>query len=200
MISSKPTSMYLASLETEWTTTSDSLSNKCYVASDMAPMSQLYTNNVTATHTRSSTVLMRTGSNGTTTIMPIDKKADEWKPGDNAKMDAFPTVIMTEDAAVQDNKYLTSYVVAFASTNIINKEWTSNSAVANLNFTLDVFNTVSGITDNPFNFVAKTISSENYYVYVTKANEIAIRVIFMGIIPVALLVTGIVVWARRRTR
>ena len=200
MISSDPASMYLTSLETEWTTTSDSVANKCYVASDIAPMSQLYTNNTTATYTRTSTVLMRTGSNGTTTIMPINEQADKWKPSDKAELDAFPTIIMTEDAAVENNTYLTSYVVAFASSKFVAEEWTANTAVANLNFSLDVFNTVAGITDNPFNFVAKTITTENYYVYVTKANEIAIRVIFMGIIPVALLVVGIVVWARRRTR
>ena len=200
MISSDPTSMYLTSLETEWTTTSDSVVKKVYVASDIVPMSQLYTNNTTATYTRSSTVLMRTGSNGTTTVMPVDQKADEWKPSDKAEMDAFPTIIMTEDATVENNTYLTSYVVAAASSKFIGEDWTVKNATTNLNFTLDVFNTVAGITDNPFNFVAKTITTENYYVYVTKANEIAIRVIFMGIIPVALLVVGIVVWARRRTR
>lgn len=200
VISSDPASMYMTSLETEWTTTSDSVVSKCYAASNIVPMSQLYTNNNTATYSRTSTVLMRTGSNGTTTVMPIDQSAETWKPSSDAEMDAFPTIILTEDADVLDSTYITSYVAAFSTSMFVSSDWTQMTNVANLNFTLDVFNTVAGITDNPFNFVAKTITNENYYVYVTKANEIAIRVIFMAVIPVLLIVVGFVVWIRRRTR
>ena len=199
-ISSDPLSMYLTSLKTDWTSTSDSVANKCYATSNMVPMSQLYTKNNTSTYSRTATILMRTGSNGTTTVMPLDQDKATWKPASDAVLDAFPTAILTEDASVDSGTYITSYVAAFATSKFVSSDWTQYSTVANLNFTLDVFNAVAGITDNPFNFAAKTISNETFYVNVTSAKETAIRIIFMGVIPVVLVVTGFVVWIRRRRR
>jgi hypothetical protein len=63
---------------------------------------------------------------------------------------------------------------------------------------LDVFNASIGLSNVPFNFVSKTITAQRY-----AQNETGVAVIkytFMLVVPVALIVGGIVVWIRRRTK
>ncbi|MBO5908434.1 MAG: Gldg family protein [Clostridia bacterium] len=199
IISEVPTSFYLESLNTDFTTLSDSLSGKCYATSNVVPMTQLYTNSTTGNYTRSSEVLMRTGGSGTTTIMPVDADYKNWSPTSNATYDAFPAVIATEDSVtVNDSELAASYVVAFSSADFISIDWTQYSAVANINFSLDVFNYVTGSADNPFNFVAKTITNDSFLVNVTAEKTLAMKIIFVAVIPVITIAIGVFVWIRRK--
>lgn len=193
------TQILMASRKTDYTTNADSLSNNTYVSAQLVPMTQLYSANTTATYVRESEVLMSTASNKTVTIMPIDQKAGEWKPASDAKYDVYATAIMTKDAVSLNGKFVSSFVTAFASTDIISDNW-NRSLVANVNFTLDVFNASVGISDSPFNFVAKTITNESYAANVTKSSENIVKYTFMLVIPLALFVTGIAVWIRRRSK
>ncbi len=199
-ISENPTDMYLLSQETEYTTVSDA-SKKYYVGSNMVPLSQIYADSSTATYTRNTTILMRTASLGQTTIMPIDQNAQTWKAPDDAERTTFPAIIMSEDSAITDNKeYVSSYIVTFATDKFISKDWLSYDIVGNANFSLDIFNTVSGVSDNPFNFVSKTIKNENYTINVTSAKVNAIKIIFMAVVPLSLVSIGTFVWIRRKRK
>lgn len=171
-----------------------------FAVGNTVPMTVLYPKNVTATHIRSTEVLMRTGGYGTTTIMPLGEDATTWKPESGAKYDAYPTIILSKDEMSQeDHSIATSYVVAFASTEFIANEWVDNySAVANDHFVLDIFNSASGMTENPFNFAAKTITNEKF---VTKeSNQLTVKIIFMAVIPVLIMATGITVWIVRKRK
>ena len=89
-------------------------------------------------------------------------------------------------------------MVVYSGTNFISKEWVDYSYVSNLNIVLDTVNHCSGATDNPFNFVAKTIVNDNYLARVTETNATTIKIIFMAALPVILVATGLVVWIRRK--
>ena len=198
-IAKDPTSFYYRSLETDYTKTADSLSNICFTAANSVPMRQLYENSSTATYVRKTTVAMRTAS-GTVVVMPAGESKDTWKPESDTDKDAYPTVIVSEDQATVGSDFVFSGVAAFASADFISSDWSQYTSVANLNATLDITNYLTGSTDNPFNFVAKKLTNEDFRVNVTESKTLAIRIIFMAVVPIIIVAVGITVWIRRKTK
>ncbi len=196
-----PKAFYHASTSTDHTARADT--KGYYIVSNTVPMKVLYPKNVTATYARSTEVLIRTGGYGTTTIMPVGADAATWKPGDDGAevtYDAYPTVIMSKDeTTLEDHSFASSYVVAFATEEYIYNEWiTEWTNVANDHMTLDIFNSVSGLSESPFNFVAKTITEERFYA--TENAKLTVQIIFMAIVPVAIVALGITVWVVRKRK
>jgi len=64
----------------------------------------------------------------------------------------------------------------------------------------DITNYLTGSTDNPFNFVAKKLTNEDFRVNVTESKTLAIRIIFMAVVPIIIVAVGITVWIRRKTK
>ncbi len=193
-----PKDFYHKSTGTEYTTRADG--KGYYVVGNTVPMKVLYPKNITATHTRTTTVLVRTGGYGTTTIMPLGEDSTKWKPKDDATYDAYPTVVLSKDEKVlEDNSFASSYIVAFASTEFIGSEWIEEwTNIANDHMTLDIFNAVSGMSETPFNFVPKTITEERFYT--TENAQRTVKIIFMAVVPVIVVAIGITVWiVRKRT-
>lgn len=193
-----PTSTTLVSTETDYTKKADAIKDSYYVAGDLVPLRQIYETSNTATYSRSTSALMRTGSNGTVTIMPVTEDPTKWTPASDAVLDAYPTAILSEDAVSINAEYITSNVIVYSGTNFISKEWVDYSYITNLNIVLDTVNYCSGATDNPFNFVAKTIVNDNYLALVTETNATIIKIVFMAALPVVLIITGLAVWIRRK--
>ena len=198
-IANDPTSFYYRSLETDYTKTADSLSSICFTAANSVPMSQLYETSSTATYVRTTKVAMRTAG-GTVVVMPAGESKDTWKPESDTDKDAYPTVIVSEDQATVGSDFVFSGVAAFASADFISSDWSQYTNVANLNATLDITNYLTGSTDNPFNFVAKKLTNEDFKVNVTESKTLAIRIIFMAVVPIIIIGTGITVWIRRKTK
>lgn len=196
-MASDPTTIYQTSLRTDYTSNVDSRFD-LYIASNSVPMKQLYNTHTTPSHARTATVLMSTASNATTTIMPIDQKASEWKPTNDMEHDAFPTAIITEDAVSIDGQFALSHVVAFAASDFIAHDWSLYRNIGNLNYTLDVFNASVGLSDTPFSFVSKSITVERYDSSAVAVN--IIRCVFVAAVPLALVAVGVTVWIRRRRR
>lgn len=198
-IANDPTSFYYRSLETDYTKTADSLSSICFTAENSVPMSQLYETSSTATYVRTTKVAMRTAG-GTVVVMPAGESKDTWTPESDTDKDAYPTVIVSEDQATVGSDFVFSGVAAFASADFISSDWSQYTNVANLNATLDITNYLTGSTDNPFNFVAKKLTNEDFKVNVTESKTLAIRIIFMAVVPIIIIGTGITVWIRRKTK
>ncbi|MBO5746284.1 MAG: Gldg family protein [Clostridia bacterium] len=188
----EPTMMSLESTESDYTKSADSL-GKYYGDKNMVYMKQLWENSTTATYTRETEALLNTASFGMTTIMPLN--ADKgWKPAENAQLAKFVTAILSEDGDTVDNKLVSSYVIAFASSDFIGEDFATDT-FANLNLVLDTANFATGNTDAPFNFVPKTIVNTSYNT--TEAATKAIRIIFIAIVPIIVIAGGIFVWIRR---
>lgn len=198
-IANDPTSFYYRSLETDYTKTADSLSSICFTAENSVPMSQLYETSSTATYVRTTKVAMRTAG-GTVVVMPAGESKDTWTPESDTDKDAYPTVIVSEDQATVGSDFVFSGVAAFASADFISSDWSQYTNVANLNATLDITNYLTGSTDNPFNFVAKKLTNEDFKVNVTESKTLAIRIIFMAVVPIIIVAVGITVWIRRKTK
>ena len=196
--SGDPKDFYHVSTGTDYTSRADG--KGYYVVGNTVPMKQLYPESVTATYARTPEAVMRTGGYGTTTIMPVGEDSTKWKPADNADTDAFPTIIVCKDeATLEDRSFVESYIVAFATDEYLNGEWINNwSNVANDHVVLDMFNAVSGMSDNPFNFVAKTITDERFNT--TESAQLTVKIIFMAIVPILVLASGITVWVVRKRK
>lgn len=162
-------------------------------------MKQIWQSFPDATVTRETFGIMSTASFGFTTVMPIDADPKEWTPAKDAQMDKFVTGIVCEDSTAIDNKFHSSYVVAYASADMISKDWKINSNI-NFNVILDTFNHATGLSENAFNFVPKTIQTQNYGASVTEAKILTMKWIFMGAVPVVVVGLGIFVWIRRKRK
>ena len=194
-----PTKLMIESAGSEYTKTSDSIGKYC-LANNIVHMKQLWPTSNTATYTRETTVILRTASNGFTTVMPLDADINAWTPEDGADKDKFITAIFARDDGVVDSSIVSSCVVAFAAADFIGTEYSTEYSTGNLNVVLDTFNEVTGNADTAFSFVPKTIITETYKDKVTENNVIVIRVIFMISIPIIVVSAGIVIWIRRKRK
>lgn len=195
-IATQPTKILMESAQTEYTEVSDKGGKYC-LADNLVKMEQLWPSSVTATYTRETTVLLRTVSAGKTAIMPIDADK-EWAPASDAYKDKFITAMLARDDASVNNSLVSSFVLAFASSDFISNEHRTKYSTGNLNVALDTFNEATGNADAAFSFVPKTITNETYTV---KENEAkAVKWIFMLGVPVVILAVCAVVWIRRKRK
>lgn len=196
--SNDPTMIILESTGSDHTKTSDTL-GKYYAGSNLVKMEILWPSNSTATYARNVESVMATASLGLTTVMPLDKNIENWKPAGDAALDKYITGVVSCDEGKSDNKFVESYVVAYASADLIKEEFSADS-FGNVNLVLDTFNVASGNADTPFAFVPKTIETVNYTANVTEGKTLAIRIIFVAIVPVLVICSGVFVWIRRKRK
>lgn len=186
------TQMFLASLENEFTEPTDA-KGLTYVSNNIIPMNKRFDK----ADKRISQVILQTSKN--TIVKPIDAGVN-WAPSEDAKGSAYPAAIVTYEESVYNNEKLsTSHVVAFASADFISNSLVNNNSVGNLNYTVDIFNKVTG-QDDTYTFVAKTITNESYQDQISETSVLAIRIIFMAVVPIILVIVGVIVWIRRKNR
>ncbi len=196
-VSNNPTQMLVETVETDYSEGSDETQKYCLL-DNMVYMKQLWPSNNTATYTRTAEVIMRTVSMGKTAIMPLGA-ADDWTPADGAETYKFPTAIFSHDDETYEKKYVSSFIVAFASPDVISTEYNQNN-VANMDITLTTFKEVVGTADSAFSFVPKTIEIEDYYNNITEKKVVVIKWIFMGAVPITVVALGVFVWIRRKSK
>lgn len=192
------TQLLMETIETDYTESSKDMGKYC-VAKNIVYMKQLWSNNSTATYTRTAEVIMNTASLGYTTLMPLGVDIKDWKPAENAERFKFPTAIFSHDDEIYESKYVSSYIIAFASAEMISGSYNQNS-VANMDITLKTFKEVVGTADSAFSFVPKTIKVEDYRSKVNQKKVNVMKWIFMAAVPVAVVVLGTVVWIRRKSK
>ncbi len=189
-----PATIGLNNLATEYTASANSLS-RIYVATNNLPMRTSYESD----GNRVTTALMQTGD--TTVIRPNDAD-DTWSTSD-AVQDTFDTAILSVDT-IYDENYTArmSYVAAFSSEDFISEAWASQYAglVGNTEFVLSLVNNITGRDATDISFTQKTIESSSFTAQVTVAKSNVVLLIFVIIIPLAVIVTGIIIWIRRRNR
>ena len=133
-------------------------------------------------------------------VQPKGADAD-WKPAENEPTTQFDAAILSKDTINKEGfTQVSSYLVAFASTDLINSNWTQYSTVANLDIVLATANSITGRADSEIAFVTKSITTESFADQVTKASAITILVIFVGVVPITFVILAIVVWIRRKNR
>jgi hypothetical protein len=112
----------------------------------------------------------------------------------------YTTAILTRDTSYEYNSSgVSSYVIAFSSTDFISSVWSQYPTVYNKNLSLHLANLIGDI-DNDIEFVIKTISTQDFAQRVTFASSLLVLVIFVVLLPAASIATGIVIYIRRRSQ
>ncbi len=138
-------------------------------------------------------------TNDTVTVKPT-AAAENWKPDGDALLKSYPNLIVTAENAVIDEKQYTSYVAAFSSYEFIYSAWVDANTL-NLDAALGTALYTSGMdSDSTITFVPKTIEQDSFADKVTQASSNAVFVIFIVLIPIAIVAAGIIVFIRRRKR
>jgi len=110
-------------------------------------------------------------------------------------------LIVTEEESIVDNQQYLGYVAAFSSIEFIYSDWAQYESLINLDAAVKTAVYISGMdTANKMTFVPKTITVESFADSVTESSGLVIRLIFAVVIPISLIVTGFVVWFRRKRR
>lgn len=132
----------------------------------------------------------------TTTEAP--KGVEEWSEADSAGKSNYSTIIETTEMKYIDNEPQESRVTVFSSPFFLSSEYNESASVANKDLTLAMADRASGAGNSDISFVSKTITNESFYESVTEGSANAIKVIFMFVLPLAVLAMGIVIFVKRR--
>lgn len=183
----------MTSKKSDYTSSTDSL-GRLYLCGGNIPMSVRFESQ----GNRTTTEVMATSD--TVVVRPLGA-GEDWTPDNSAKQ-ALSSVIVSQDMVYGSNhEELKSYLLAFSSVDFVSDDWLNfTGTVGNMELTLGVFNQLSGRNADEVTFTNKTISVESFSDQVTVLASNIVKIIFVGIVPVAVLVIGIVIWSRRKNR
>ena len=131
-----------------------------------------------------------------TVAVPVGTDAEG--AGDYAK-ESYAAVIQSEMSDYDDdNNKISSYVFAFDSYEFISSAYNEQSSVSNKNLTLACAERAVGAENTGISFVSKTITNESYSDAVSESSANAIKIVFMGALPIAAIAMGIYIYFRRK--
>lgn len=149
-----------------------------------------------ATTERTVTALMQTLE--TTVVAPVGAAAD-WADYTDDDKQQFDCVIQSVESDYDsENNRLTSYVMAFSSVEFVQSTWASYSDLCNQDIVMACTDRAAHVGDNSKTFTAKVITNQSFASSVNETNTKVVTVVFMVIIPIAVIAVGIVVFIRRR--
>ena len=128
---------------------------------------------------------------------PLNSPAG-WTPPSDAQKGPFQLVGLSSYQKYDaDNKLMESDVVVIASLDFLgNDQYANSPQIGNRQAVLELTGQLVG-RGASISFVSKTISTTSFTAPVASTVRIA-AIVFMGIIPVGLVVLGIIIWVRRR--
>jgi len=156
----------------------------------MAPGARPLTLTFEASGGTTTTALIK--SSETSVIQPIDADKN-WDPTAQTPQSyvigAASTRLKYEE---ETNKELTSTLVVVSTPDF----FIADDSFLNAEYTVEMFNSLAGKEDTALNIIPKHESSDTIEVTVAAASTIL--VIFVFILPIAIFVTGLIIWFRRR--
>ena len=134
----------------------------------------------------------------TVVAAPTGVSAD-WTPNDSYVKKAYPTVLESAKSSYnEDNEEIASYVTVFSSVDFLDSEYNESSSVSNKDITLFSANRGAGAEDTGISFIFKEITNESFADSVNEQTANIIRLIFVVLLPIAVIIAGVVVYFRRR--
>lgn len=129
---------------------------------------------------------------------PVGSAAD-WSGYTEDDMKTYASVIEAKKADYDsDNNEIASYVYAFGSVEYIQSTWAENERVSNKNIVLACSERAANVEDTGISFISKTITNETFSDMVTSKSSSIIAIVFIGVLPLIMLVLCIVVYIKRR--
>lgn len=118
---------------------------------------------------------------------------------DSYEKKSYSTCIVSEKLNyLEDNAEATSHVCVFSSTYFLTSEYNESSSVSNKNLSLAVTEMACGSGKSDICFVTKSIENESFADSVTQGSSNLIVLIFMILLPIAMIASGIVIFIKRR--
>lgn len=131
-------------------------------------------------------------------IAPVGASSD-WSDYTEDDTKQFDSVIQSVESDYDsDNNLLTSYVMAFSSVEYVQSTWASYSELCNQDIVMACTDRASHVGDTSMTFTSKVIENESFASSVTAGSSKAVNIIFMFVLPIAVIAVGIVIYVRRR--
>lgn len=128
----------------------------------------------------------------------VPTSSDE-QPVDTVKSDGEPVAGAAASAMVNDDGKR-SNVLVWGSFDGLKNNWTYSEYSGNVNNITYFINLLNSMTDNDSVIVVESTELTGDYLLVTSAQKVTIGIIFIFLIPVAVMATGVVIWNKRRHR
>lgn len=129
---------------------------------------------------------------------PKDTASDWTGAGDYTQQTYSGLIQAAKEDYDDDNNLISSYVMAFSTTDFINSAYNEQTGVDNKNVLLAAAERATGAENTGISFISKTITDESFADSVTESASKTIMYIFMIILPIVILIVGIVVYIKRR--
>ncbi len=187
-----PTTPFLKNEKTDYT---NSINNQGYMfaVSDAVPMRKAYT----TFGNRVANVLISTYDSAVAAPMDADK---EWEPAKDQKEESFAVAIYTHDTIYDaDFGAKTSGVFVCSSVDFISSEWTVYTDVGNMNSVISWLDNACGRDTSAISFDQKVVEM-NTFLSPSLAEVGRMRTIFVVLLPLVIMGSGIFVWIRRSRR
>ena len=170
-----------------------SASTKFYLSTGNVPFKTLYT----TSGDRSTNILLQSSS--TCLVAPKGTTQKTTFPS-SATQSSFPTIILTKDTrTTDDNKEISSSVLAFATSDFVSEDWGSYSSVGNMELAMLSINSASG-RNTSLTFNPKITGITGITNPASDAVKVFVRVLFVVVVPILLIAGGVIVWTIRKRR
>ena len=144
------------------------------------------------------TVTSLVETTGTTVIAPVGT-ASAWDGANANDGKIYSTLLQSKKMTYNDdNEEIASYVLAFSSIEFITSPYNEQSSVSNKNIILSAAERAANADGAGITFDAKYIENESFSDKVTEGSVNTMRIIFMILLPVALIALGTYVYIKRR--
>ncbi len=127
-------------------------------------------------------------------LQPFD--ADENFNPDTAEMGQFPLIVEASKVRFEGTTPYYSRVIACGSDNVFTEGFLLATNYNNAEVAISIFNTISGNAGESIKITPKSFTATTYEI--DASQQAGITLVFVVIIPVVIIVTGIVVWIRRK--
>ncbi len=155
------------------------------------PIEQLFTES----SNRTTQALMY--SFDTAALMPANADSD-WEPSGDTETQSYNALVLGQRTVLENNEQKTSSVAVFGSTLIVDPSILSMTALNNAEYLVNMSNILCDKEDSGVIITEKT--SGNQTLGISNSQKTVINLVFQYLLPVAIIIAGVVVWARRRNR
>ncbi|MBR2489299.1 MAG: GldG family protein [Clostridia bacterium] len=167
-------------------------SMKMFISGNNVPLVSAFENE------NSITVTSLVTSSPNVVAAPKGTKAG-WSGADKYKPQSYSGVLQSQKLDYDDdNNAISSYVVAFSSTDFIYSNYNEESSVSNKDISVSMAERATGADKSDIYFVSKTITNESFAADVTQTQTTIIQIIFMGLLPILCIAAGIYIYIKRR--
>lgn len=135
----------------------------------------------------------------TSVLQPIGAD-DSWDPSTATQKGPFVVLAVSEDQKFDNDDYVTrtSRVIVLSGLSFIDNAYLDYGSVGNLEAIRYTLDRSVGREDSGVSFDPRTVERTSYSDKITQKSVLTMRTIFLGIVPLAILATGVVIWIRRR--